>query len=417
MSKKFFVSIIIIIIFISLISCTKNKEDIINEKSIDSSNKVNREPINKIKVDLIKEQIKNMTLEQKIGQLFILGLDGYEINDNTMDLIKNKYIGGFIIYSKNVKNSNQLLNLINSLKSVNSDNKIPLFLSIDEEGGRVSRMPDTFEDFPTNKEIGKINNKSFSYKIGSAIAKEVKSFGFNMNFSPVLDINSNIKNPVIGDRSFGSNEIKVSELGIQTMKGIMSQNVIPVIKHFPGHGDTSIDSHIGLPKVNKNLNELKSFELIPFNEAIKNGADVVMIAHILLPNIDNKNPSSLSKDIVTNLLRNELNFKGVTITDDLTMGAIICNYTLEEASIKSLNAGSDILLVAHGYDNAIKTIKCIKKEVEAGRISNKRIDESVYRILSLKKKYNLSDNIIDSIDVKSINNKINIILSEYKNNN
>lgn len=413
MSRKFIIFTIIIISLLSLSSCAKNKEDIKNVKSIDFRNEVYSEPINKIKVDLIKEQIKNMTLDEKIGQLFILGLDGYEINDNTIDLIKNKYIGGVIIYSKNVKNTNQLLDLVNSLKSVNSVNKIPLLLSIDEEGGRVSRMPDIFEDFPTNKEIGKINNKSFSYNIGSAIAKEIKSFGFNMNFSPVLDINSNIKNPVIGDRSFGSNEIKVSELGIQTMKGIKSQNVIPVIKHFPGHGDTSVDSHIGLPKVNKNLNELKSFELIPFNEAIKNGADVVMIAHILLPNIDDKNPSSLSKDIVTNLLRNELNFKGVVITDDLTMGAIINNYTLEEASIKSLNAGTDILLVAHGYDNAINTIECIKKEVEAGRISEKRIDESVCRILSLKKKYNLNDNIIDSIDVKSINNEINIILSEY----
>lgn len=365
--------------------------------------------------DTIREQIRGMTLEEKIGQMVIVGFNGYVINDHARIMIRDYHVGGIILYGYNVQSTNQLLTLINSLKSADAVNKIPLFISVDEEGGRVSRMPAEFLDLPTNEAIGRINSGNLSYRIGSVIAEEIKAFGFNMDFAPVLDINSNPNNPVIGDRSFGNNAEIVSRLGVQTMKGIQAGGVIPVVKHFPGHGDTSIDSHVGLPVVNHDLNRLKSFELIPFEEAVKNQADAVMVAHILLSRIDPVFPASLSRTIITNILRNQMGFIGVVITDDMTMGAITRNFNLSYAAVQSINAGSDIILVSRGYDNEVNLINALKNAVINGTIPIERIDESVYRILKLKQKYNLRDNIISSIDVNKINNDIAALaLTQYR---
>lgn len=367
-------------------------------------------------INPLEEQVKNMTLEEKIGQMVIVGLDGYKMDENTRTMIEDNRVGGFILFGENVESSDQLLALVNSLKSTNSKNNIPLFISVDQEGGRVNRMPKEIKNIPASKTIGEVNNSEFSYKIGSILSEEMKAFGFNMDFAPVLDINSNPKNSVIGDRSFGANAEVVSKLGIQTMKGIQEGGVIPVIKHFPGHGDTSVDSHIGLPSVENDMNRLKSFELVPFNDAIKNGADVVMVAHILLNKIDSQNPASLSKTIITDLLREQLNFNGVVITDDMTMGAIVKNYNISDAAIKSVNAGSDIVLVCHGHDNEVAVINALKKAVDDGTILEERVNESVYRILKLKYKYKLTDSTLNSIDVEKINSKINNILNMYLNN-
>jgi beta-N-acetylhexosaminidase len=306
--------------------------------------------------DAIRERVKEMTLDEKIGQMLIVGFDGYAVNDHIRAMIRNYHVGGIILYSYNVENSSQLLALINTLKRVNSINEIPLFISVDEEGGRVSRMPAELRRLPTNETIGRRNSEDLSYRIGNVIAEELKAFGFNMDFAPVLDINSNPNNPVIGDRSFGSAPEVVSRLGVQTMIGMRSGGVIPVVKHFPGHGDTSIDSHVGLPSVNHDLNRLRNFELIPFEQAIRNGADAVMVAHILLNRIDPAEPASLSGTVITDILRNHLYFSGVVITDDMTMGAIVQNYDLSNAAVKAVNAGSDIVLVSRGYDNEVSGI-------------------------------------------------------------
>ncbi len=223
-----------------------------------------------------------MSLDEKIGQLVIVGLDGYSLDTDISNLIKEHKVGGVILFSNNVKNSNQLLGLINSLKAINSQNKTPLFISVDEEGGRVSRMPNEIKKLPSSQIIAKNNDSNLSFNIGKVIGEELKLFGFNMDFAPVLDINSNPNNSVIGDRSFGNNVNIVNKLGIKTMEGIISSNVIPVVKHFPGHGDTFVDSHVGLPVVNKDLSKLNEFELIPFKEAIKNNIDTIMVSHILL---------------------------------------------------------------------------------------------------------------------------------------
>lgn len=355
----------------------------------------------------ITKLLQSMTLEEKVGQLVITGVDGYNNDEHSELLIKNYHVGGFILFKKNIQDSAQLSNLLNSLKASNaSANKVPLFLSVDEEGGRVSRLPDEFRKIPSNKVIGKKDDSALSYKVGAILGKELNAFGFNMDFAPVLDIDSNPKNPVIGDRSFGNTSELVSGLGVETMKGIQSQNIISVVKHFPGHGDTSVDSHVGLPKVNHDLERLMSFELVPFKKAIENGADTVMIAHILLPKLDSKNPASMSKAVITDLLRTKMNFNGVVITDDITMGAITKNFDIGAAAVKSIQAGGDIVLVCHGFDKQETVIKALLEAVQSGQISAERLEESVYRILELKRKYSLADSPSGTVDPKSINAEI-----------
>jgi len=358
-------------------------------------------------LDEIQAAIAGMTLEEKVGQLVIAGIDGYSPDENTRQLIEKYSVGGFILFKKNIQSSQQLSALLNSLKEANAgQEKIPLFLSVDEEGGRVSRLPQEFMKFPSNKIIGNKKDKAICYRIGSILGEELGAFGFNMDFAPVLDINSNPKNPVIGDRSFGTAPDLVSGLGLETMRGIQSENVISVVKHFPGHGDTSVDSHVGLPKVNHTLERLQSFELLPFKNAIDNGADAVMVAHILLPKLDAGNPASFSKAVITDLLRNTMNFQGVVITDDFTMGAVTENFDMGESAVKSIQAGGDIVLVCHGFENQERVLKALLEAARDGRISDGRLDESVYRVLELKEKYALTDLPSGPVEPERINREI-----------
>lgn len=403
--------LILMLLLFSLNGCGNKQSGKVYVEDQSHAEVDNKEIKNVKKIDQIKEKIDNMTLDEKIGQLIIAGFDGIALDDNAKSLIKDDKIGGIILFGENVESVPQLVNLTNSIKFENSSNKIPMFISVDEEGGSVSRMPKELRKFPSNRIIGDRNDDKLSYNIGKMIGKEIRSFGFNMNYAPVLDINSNPNNKVIGNRSFGNNVEVVSRLGIQTMKGLMDSNAISVVKHFPGHGDTSIDSHISLPVVEKDLEKLNSFEFIPFKKAIENGVDAIMVSHILLTQIDKNNPATMSKAVVSDILRGNLGFNGVIITDDMTMGAITQNYSIENAAINSINAGTDIILVCHQYKNIKSTIEAIKKAVNVNKtISEERINESVYRILKLKEKYNLNDKLIETPSISSINNDISKII-------
>lgn len=397
---RLFKLIILVIVSTMLMGCGGNSveiEDNKNEVGIDDNNLENK--------DEIKEKIESMTLDEKIGQLFIVGFEGETVNDEIVDLISNRKVGGLILFARNIVNSSQLIELNNSLRKIESD--IPLFISVDEEGGLVSRVPNEFEALPSSGEIGNYNSEEISYKVGAIIAKELKALGFNMDFAPVLDINSNPNNTVIGERAFGDNADIVTRLGIKTMEGIRDGGIIPVVKHFPGHGDTDVDSHYGLPIVTKTLDELNSLEFIPFKEAINNGADVVMISSIILSSIDSENPSTMSEKVMTDILRGDLGFDGVIATDDMTMAAIMDNYNLTDAVVMSIKSGADLVLVCHGYDNILNSILAVKDAVNSGIISEERIDESVDRILKLKEKYNVSNDAINTeIDINGINDEI-----------
>lgn len=365
--------------------------------------------------DNILEIISGMSIGEKVGQMIIAGISGTTISSYASSLIEDYQVGGLILYSDNLIDTNQSIELINDLKEENTSNQFPLFLSVDQEGGQVSRLPGDLINFPTNETIGNVNDVQYSYEIGKILGEELNAFGFNMNFAPVLDVNSNPDNPVIGDRSFSDDPDVVSELGVQTMKGMQSQEIVSVIKHFPGHGDTSVDSHLELPVVNKSLSELEDLELIPFAEAIENGADAVMVAHILLPELDADYPATLSSEIIDGLLRDQMDFDGVVITDDMTMQAITDHYGIGEAAVQSVIAGSDVLLVAHNYDSIAETYEAVMNAIDEGVISEERIDESVRRIIQLKKKYDINNTEASSANTEVINHQIRNLNDKYLN--
>lgn len=347
-----------------------------------------------------------MTLEDKIGQMLLVGIDGTEVNGQTQKMIENDKVGGIILYADNITSLKGMVSLTNGLKRSNAGNAAPLFISVDQEGGKVSRMPDEYAVIPSNGAVGASGSAGAAEMMGKLLAREVQAAGFNMNFAPVLDINSNPDNPVIGDRSFGSTSAKVTRLGIAEMKGIAGEGVVPVVKHFPGHGDTSVDSHLELPVVDKTAAQLARLEWLPFQAAIQEQADAVMVAHILYPKLDPDRPASLSKVIIGQQLRSGMGFTGVVITDDLTMGAITKNYSLGSAAVDTVLAGSDILLVAHEYSNEQAARNALLAAVKSGKLSEARIDESVTRILSLKAKYQLTDSPVAVPDLTQLNKDI-----------
>ncbi len=407
MNKSNKLVIVILIFMLMFTGCNGNKE-IVEEKPKGTV----REYKKKVEVDEAVEKLKSLSIDEKIGQLLIVGLEGTEINEQIEEMIKDYYIGGFILFERNISNGENTLDLINSIKSLNKTNKVPLFISIDEEGGNVSRLPNEFIKLPNAWDIGKVNNKEYSYKMGQIIGERLQALGINLNFAPILDINSNPSNPVIGKRAFGSTVEEVNKHGIQTMEGIKSKNIIPVLKHFPGHGDTNVDSHLDLPVINKTIEELEKLELAPFKKGIEKNADMIMTSHILFPKIDKNNPATFSKEIITNILREKLKFNGAIITDDMTMGGLK-NYHIVDASVEALKAGCDIILMCHGYENQVKIIEKIKEEVKEGNIPEKEIDEKVYRILKLKEKYKITNKPVELSNIEEINSKTKLIIKQY----
>ena len=388
MLKKRF--LLLFLVFL-LTGCGYKKDNEINN-SITNDEKENingTDEIMREEKEPIDDKINSMTLDEKIGQMIITGFNGSEYNDD-MDRLINEYkVGGVILFARNIEDSNQMIDLTRALQENN--NNLPLFISIDEEGGRVSRLPDDVEKFPSAFTIGLINDQQTAYENGKEIGYTLKRLGINLDYAPVLDIYSNENNTVIGDRAFSTEESIVSTMGIATMEGIEDSDIIPVVKHFPGHGDTEVDSHYGLPIVYKTLEELRNFEFIPFVKAIESGCDVIMVSHIILNEVDSSNPASLSKIVISDLLRKDLEFDKVVITDDMSMGAITFIMSIEEACIKNIEAGCDILLLGNAYEEIEQVINSIKLKLYNGEISEEQINKSVKRILELKKKYNMME--------------------------
>ncbi len=379
---------------------SKEEEDVPSSPNSDRKSPI-ESPQNPISP--IDELLDKLTVEEKVGQLMVIGLEGKKYSPELDDMIRNYHVGGLILLGRNVSTAPRIQEILNDSKKANENNQIALLLSVDEEGGRVSRLPAGFEKLPSAAKVGKRNDESFNYRTGMYVAELLHGFGYNMNYAPVLDVNSNPKNPVIGDRSYGADPNQVANLGISTMRGMMDTGIIPVIKHFPGHGDTSIDSHKSLPIVEKDLYALHQEELIPFQRAIDEGADAVLVGHILFPAIDPVYPASMSKVIITDVLRDEMKFQGVVITDDLTMGAITNDLPIAKAALQAFVAGSDLLMVVGDHQNQVETIQLLLKAVSEGVISEDRLDESVKRILMLKDKYKLTDDVSQSVDALRMN--------------
>jgi len=352
----------------------------------------------------IARTMENMSLEEKIGQMLITSFSGTRMTRKTRQLIETKHIGGFILFSANLKDGLQpSVALLNELKTANRNQPVPLFLSVDQEGGRVSRLPDAFRKMPPAQTVGQTHDPRLAEQMGVLIAHQLQALGFNMNFAPVLDVASNPDNKVIGNRSFDANPELVAAMGTAMMDGLRSGGIIPVIKHFPGHGDTSADSHVELPVLHKTADQLAQQELLPFRHAIQSGAEAVMVAHILFPAIDPDSPSSLSKAMINGLLRDKLGFEGVVITDDLAMGAIARHYGMAEAALRAIEAGGDLVLISDA--KAVGEIHArLLNEVHRGQLSEDRIDESVKRILRLKFTYDLQDATVEVPELDDLGN-------------
>lgn len=363
--------------------------------------------------DPLAEQLAAMTVEEKVGQLLIGGFEGTEIGDQATRLVQEYQVGGLILYGRNIAGAGQLVTLTNGLKALNGDG-IPLFLSIDQEGGGVDRMPPEVRRTPGAYCVGQTGSVPAAQSYGDVLAAECAAFGLNLDFAPVLDVWSNPGNTVIGQRAFSADARTVAGLGPAAARRMMDQGIIPAVKHFPGHGDTVVDSHVGLPVVDKSLEELEKTELIPFRAAIQSaGTDgqvpAVMVAHILLTQLDPERPASLSPAVVTGLLREELGFAGAVLTDDLTMGAVTQSYGLGEAAVLAVEAGCDILLVCHGPDSVPAVRTALLEAAASGRITAERLDESVYRILRLKTEYALTNEPVSPPDLEALNAQIGAV--------
>ncbi len=333
--------------------------------------------------------VENMTVDEKIGQMIMISTDYTSFNQNLNDQLDDIKPGGVILFSQNIKSEEQLIKFIADLQ----DNvTIPLFIGVDEEGGRVERFNSIAESplsqLPSMLDLGNTLDSQLSYQVGQAIASELSYYGVNLNFAPVLDVYSNSNNTVIGNRAFGTTSSQVIKMALPLARGLKSNNIIPVIKHFPGHGDTSEDSHVELPVVRKDLNELKELELQPFQAAINSGVDdAIMVAHIAYPEITGSMvPATLSSLIITDILREDMQFDGVIFTDSIIMKALSTNYTMSEIAVLGVNAGIDVFIA---QNKGLELFNAIKTGVETGKIEEETIDNAVKRVLKLKYKYQL----------------------------
>ncbi|WP_347563655.1 beta-N-acetylhexosaminidase [Pseudoflavonifractor sp. 524-17] len=357
-----------------------------------------------------ERRLATMTVEQKVGQLLVAGIEGVEAGEDARQAIEEYQVGGIILFGYNVDSAQQLTGLTNRLKALNGD-YIPLFLCVDEEGGLVSRMPPEVADVPQALDFGQTGDSTLCARLGRLLGAECAAFGLNVNCAPCLDIWSNPDNTVIGGRALGTDPAAVSRLGSALWEGITDRGVIPVAKHFPGHGDTAADSHVGLPVVEKSLEELRRQELLPFQTAIDRGIPAIMVAHIVETSLDGSCPASLSPKVVDGLLRREMGFQGVVFTDDLTMAAVADTYDMGTAAVLAVEAGCDVLLICSGEANLTAAYESILAAVEEGRIPESRLDESVQRILTLKYQTGLSNEPVGPADVETVNAQIRALLA------
>lgn len=352
-------------------------------------------------------EINKLSLEEKIGQLVMVGLE--EKYDETPKMIKDYKIGGVILYKKNYHNYNEMVELVNKIKETNKQNNIPIFISIDQEGGRVNRMPkDVLNIKSATKLVGDKNIEEVK-ESGKIIGEMLNKTGISMDYAPVLDIRRFESNHPIGDRCYGTNKEDVIKYGIEVMKEIKKQGVISVIKHFPGHGLTKKDSHFRIPKITQKIELLEQEDMVPFENAIKENVDAIMVGHLIVRNIDKKYPASLSKKVIEKYLIEKYNYKGLIITDDLKMMAIRLHYNMKKAVFKAIEAGNDIIMIGLPYRRVKKIIKYIANKVKKGEISIERINKSVEKIIAMKEKYNINDENVDGFSIEEINEKIKIL--------
>lgn len=329
--------------------------------------------------------MNKMTLKEKIGQMIVFGFHETEVTPRIEKLIRDYKLGNVLLFTRNIKNTEQLFKLNNDLQQLMIKHlRYPAFITIDQEGAMVTRIFDKATLFPGAMTLAATNNPKNAYLQGKHMACELDALGINMNFAPVLDVNNNPLNPVIGVRSYSDNVDVVNRFSEAYIEGLQTR-VIATGKHFPGHGDTHVDSHLALPKVSFDKDRLKKIELAPFQNAIDKGLKSIMSAHVVFEAYDDL-PATLSKTLLKDLLRHEMGFEGLIVTDGMEMKAILNNYGSIESSVTAILAGADLLLYCHNEHEQIGAAKLLEEAVLDGRIPIEVIDDRVERILKFKRK-------------------------------
>jgi beta-N-acetylhexosaminidase len=341
----------------------------------------------------LDERIGAMSLEQKVAQLFVMSFYGTALNEADLDLLNQWQVGAIVLLPSNIENPGQLTRLSNSIQNTLLENGgTPAFIAVDQEGGIIAHLDEGFTRWPVPSLLTATQNPQLAYQSGQALADEMLAVGINMNLAPVADLHSNRANPIIGRRSFGSDAALVSPIISSFIEGMQDNGVMATVKHFPGHGDTTSDSHLGLPELSSTEFDLANRELIPFAAAIDAEVGAVMVAHIYFSEIDaSPIPASFSENIITGILREDMAYEGIVITDALDMDAIDTVYSPSESAIMAIEAGNDfVLLGAHISQNAqAQAMQAVVDAVRSGQIPESRIDESVRRVLSAKERFGL----------------------------
>ncbi len=318
-----------------------------------------------------------------LGQMFFTGISGTSLTDFERDFLQEEKIGGVILFSKNYQSPTQLAELVNSIQMLRDE--YPLFIAVDHEGGRVLRFRSDFTQFPSMMAVASTNSPKICFEVHKIMAEELLACGVNLNFSPCCDILTNKDNKVIGDRAFGKDAETVEKFVSAAIRGLQTGGVLACAKHFPGHGDTLLDSHEHLPHLEKSREDLAKQELIPFVKAVKSRVEFVMMSHIMVDGIDKEYPVSLSFS-AHQILRKEFKYSKIIITDDMQMKAITDNYGVSEAPVMALTAGADMLIYRDMVE-AQKALIAVKNSLKTMKIKNEVIDEKIKTITDCKKSY------------------------------
>lgn len=336
---------------------------------------------------LIKAAVADMTLEEKIGQMLVTGFPDGTMNESFLQLVHDVKVGNVILFRENQLNRSQLKQLCTDVTEyIKNETGVAPFITSDEEGGIVSRLPEDLGKMPSAMAFSKMKSVQAAYESAYLSGRQLKQLGINFNLAPVLDINNNVKNPVIGVRSYGQTPKEVWDYAGEAARGYMDAEIMCVGKHFPGHGDTDTDSHLALPVIKKSIDEMRTMELVPFQRAIDAGIPAVTIAHVVFEKEDSL-PATMSEKIVTGLLREQMHFDGLIISDCMEMNAISKTYGIEEGTIKAINAGIELIFISHFHDKVKTTAARILEAVKSGEIAEETIDRAVSKILYYKEKY------------------------------
>lgn len=324
---------------------------------------------------------------EKLGQLLIIGIRGTSLTEDEAEFIITNNIGGVILFARNIESPQQVHSLCKSIQALRhkSKDKLPLFIGVDQEGGRVARMKAPFTQWPPLSYIGKLDSTSVGFRFAMDMGTELRAVGINLNFAPCVDVLTNPKNTVIGDRSLSTDPEQVAKLASSLVRGYIKSGIIPCAKHFPGHGNTLLDSHDALPVEDVDADRLSSVELVPFKKVFRARLDMVMTSHIKFSKIDPEYPVTLSEKFLKGILRQELRYRNLIITDDLGMKALSANYPVDKIPVMALHAGCDILLYCNEFDSPRIALDALAKAAKDHKLNATQIDESYKRIVALKK--------------------------------